>query len=189
MGPPAPPVASPPQPGFSVPVTAGAAVAPTAPSQTRSLAAIMAGIEVPESERKAGPAVDLAEIARLKAERRKAEAAAAAKSAADKAKKEAAAEEKARLKANPQRYWVQVATGRDPAALAFDLRRLRKTYAALADLEGWSAQWGVTRRLLVGPFAKPGKAKAVETELRKAGTDSFVWQSDAGEVVTALSRK
>jgi Flp pilus assembly protein TadD len=187
MGPPAPP---------APPATA----APVASSQPRSLAAIMADIDVPESERQgASQAVDLAEVDRIRAERR----AAAAKAAADKAKKAAAAkakaeaaakakaeaEEKARLKANPARYWVQVATGRDPGALAFDLRRLRKTYSALAGVDGWTAEWGATRRLLVGPFATSAKARAVESDLRKAGSDSFIWQSEAGEVVTALSRK
>jgi hypothetical protein len=179
----------------AAPVTA----APAANSQPRSLAAIMADIDVPESERQSGPVVDLAEVDRIRAERR----AAAAKAAADKAKKAAAAkvkaeaaakakaeaEEKARLKANPARYWVQVATGRDPGALAFDLRRLRKTYAVLAGVDGWTAEWGATRRLLVGPFATSAKARAMESDLRKAGTDSFIWQSEAGEVVTALSRK
>jgi cell division protein FtsN len=160
----------------------------------------MADIDVPESERQgASQAVDLAEVDRIRAERRAAEAKAAAdkakKAAAAKAKAEAAAkakaeaEEKARLKANPARYWVQVATGRDPGALAFDLRRLRKTYSALAGLDGWTAEWGATRRLLVGPFATSAKARAMESDLRKAGTDSFIWQSEAGEVVTALSRK
>lgn len=164
----------------------------------------MADIKVPEAERQASaPAVDLAEIARLQAQRRKAEAEAAAKAAAEKAKKaaeakakaeaaakaKAEAEEKARIKANPARYWVQVATGRDPAALAFDLRRLRKTYGALDGLDGWTAEWGATRRLLVGPFSTAAKAKVVESDLRKAGSDSFIWQSDAGEVVETLSRK
>lgn len=208
MGPPAPtPTLAPavqvaPTPATPPPAPSAAPAAPA--PQPRSLAAIMADIAVPESERQSStPAVDLAEVARIRAERRKAEAAVAAKAAAEKAKKEAAvkakaeaaarakaeAEEKARIKANPARYWVQVATGRDVAALAFDLRRLRKTYAALAERDGWTAEWGATRRLLVGPFTTTAKAKVVETDLRKAGTDSFIWQSEAGEVVTALSRK
>jgi Flp pilus assembly protein TadD len=182
------------------PAPAPATAAPAPNSQPRSLAAIMADIDVPESERRgATQAVDLAEVDRIRAERRAAEAKAAAdkakKAAAAKAKAEAAAkakaeaEEKARLKANPARYWVQVATGRDSGALAFDLRRLRKTYSALAGLDGWTAEWGATRRLLVGPFTTMAKAKVVESDLRKAGSDSFAWRSEAGEAVTALSRK
>lgn len=204
MGPPVPaPAPASPTRVASIQPAAAPVPAPVA-VPLRSLAAIMADIDVPESERQSStPAVDLDEIARMQAERRKAEAAAAAKAAADKAKKEAAAkakaeaaakakaeaEEKARIKANPARYWVQVATGRDTGALAFDLRRLRKTYAALTDQDGWTAEWGATRRLLVGPFATAAKAKSLDSDLRKAGADSFIWQSEAGEVVTALSRK
>jgi len=182
------PSAAGPEPGFSVAPVSGTATTQTRP---RTLAEIMAGIEVPESERAAPTqAVDLAEIARMKAkaaaDKAKKEAAAKAKAEAD-AKAKAEAEEKARIKANPSRSWVQVATGRDVSALAFDMRRLRKTYAALAGQDGWSAEWGSTRRLLVGPFATSAKAKALESELRKAGADCFVWQSDPGEVVKPLS--
>lgn len=152
---------------------------------------------MPEEERAAAQqAVDLAEVARLQAAKRKAaladkakkEAAAKAKAEAD-AKAKAEAEERARIKANPSRFWVQVATGRAVDALAFDIRRLRRTYTALASLDAFSAEWGATRRLVVGPFASAAKARAVEADLKKAGGDGFVWQSDAGEVVTALSRK
>lgn len=159
----------------------------------------MADIQVPDAERQSTTtAVDLAEIARIQDAKR----AAIAKVAADKAKAagaakakaealaaaKAEAEEKALIKANPARIWVQVATGRDVDALAFDMRRLRKTYAPIADQGGSTAEWGATRRLLVGPFPSAARAKAVDLDLRKAGADSFVWQSAAGEVVTALSR-
>lgn len=188
-----------PQPGFST-----APVGPStadAPQNLRSLAQIMADIDVPAEERKPTAApVDLSAVARMQEEQRKAEQAAAAKAkreadakarakAEADAKAKAEAERKALIKANPSRNWVQIATGRDVSALAFDLRRLRRTYTALGDQEGWTAEWGATRRLLVGPFSSVEKAKALQSELRKAGADSFVWQSEAGEVVTALSRK
>lgn len=193
---PQPPVADgAPQPGFSTAPVAGEA--PVKPPRT--LAQIMADIKVSEEERAAPTqAVDLEEVARLQAAKRKAAADKAKKDAAAKAKAEAEAEakakakaeaeEKARLKANPARTWVQIATGRDIGALAFDMRRLRKTYSVLAGEDGWTAQWGATRRLLVGPFT-PVKAKAVIADLKKAGSDGFVWQSEAGEVVAALSGK
>jgi Flp pilus assembly protein TadD len=179
-----------PQPVF----TATATPASTAPAvHPRSLADIMAQIEVPDAERQStAPAVDLNEVARMKAkaaaDKAKKEAAAKAKAEAD-AKAKAEAEEKARLKANPSRYWVQVAAGRDVDALGFDIRRLRKTYTSLASLDAWSAEWGATRRLLVGPFVTPAKARAVESDLHKAGSDGFVWQSDAGEVISPLGKK
>lgn len=186
-----------PQPGFST-----APVGPLASSYPlRSLAQIMADINVPAEERQPTEVpVDLTAVARLQEQQRRADQAAAAKAkreadakarakAEADAKAKAEAERKALLKANPSRNWVQIATGRDVAALAFDLRRLRRTYTALADVGGWTAEWGATRRLLVGPFSSAEKANALQSELRKAGADSFVWQSQAGEVVTALSRK
>jgi hypothetical protein len=185
------PVASAPAPA--------AAVAPPPPAVGSSLAAIMAQIEVPESERQSS-AVDLDEVARLQAEQRKAQRLAAAekakKDAAAKARAEAEAkakaeaEEKARIRRNPSRYWVQIATGRNVNALGFDLRTFRRKYPdQLGDRDGYTAEWGATRRLVVGPFATAAKARALEAELKGAGADSFVWQSEAGEDVTPLAGK
>lgn len=189
------PAANVPQPGFSVSPVAG--TAPAAP--LRTLAEIMAEIHVADDAARAAaaPAVDLSEVARMHAAKRKAAADKARRDAAIKVKAEAdaklkaqakaEAEEKARLRANPARVWVQVATGRDPAALAFDMRRLRKTYSVLATEEASTAEWGATRRLLVGPYISVTKAKAVLADLKKAGSDGFVWQSEAGETVSRLS--
>lgn len=137
---------------------------------------------------------DMTAVARIQEQRRAAAAAAAAKAKADaegKAKADAArkaeAERKAKLAANPSRNWVQIAAGRDPDALAFDLRRMRRTYnEALSGHDGWTATWGQTRRLLIGPFRRPEDARAVVAELKKAGGDAFYWQSDAGEEVTKI---
>jgi hypothetical protein len=72
----------------------------------------MAEIEVPQSELKPRvAAVDLSDIAALKAAKKKAEAAAAKKKADAEAKAKADAEKK-RLAANPARYWVQMALAR-----------------------------------------------------------------------------
>ncbi|HEX7820331.1 MAG TPA: SPOR domain-containing protein, partial [Sphingobium sp.] len=186
-----------PQPGFSVAPVAGPAPA----TPLRTLAAIMADIQVQDDAERAAaaPVVDLNEVARLQSARRKAVADKAKKDAALKARAEAdaklkaeakaEAEEKARLKANPARIWVQIATGRDPAALAFDMRRLRKTYSVLAAEDASTAEWGATRRLLVGPYVSVTRARAVLTDLKKAGSDGFVWQSEAGETVSRLSGK
>jgi tetratricopeptide (TPR) repeat protein len=183
------PVAASPAPGFSTAAQPTGAV---------SLADALSALEVPEQERQRSAAVaDFNAVARIQDQRRKASEAAAAKAKADaeaKAKAEAAkkaeAERKAKLAANPSRNWVQVATGRDVDALAFDLRRLRRTYSdALGDLGGWTAEWGATRRLLVGPFKKPDDAKAVVAKLTKSGGDAFLWQSEAGEEVTRIGGK
>ncbi len=63
-------------------------------------------------------------------------------------------------KANPARIWVQIATGSNPKALAFDYNRFAKRNAALfKGKSGSTAEWGQTRRLLVGPpdDARPGQ--------------------------------
>lgn len=170
------------------------------PAATRTLADIIRAIDVPDTERETRvAAVDLEEIAALQAQRR-AERQTAAKLAADKAKKEAAAkakaeadakakkeaEEKKKLAANPARSWLQVGVGQSKSALGFTMKGLRRKYASLAAQDAWSAGWGRTNRLLVGPFASFTKAKALEDKLKAAGADVFAWRSDAGEVVEKL---
>ena len=165
---------------------------------TRSLAEIMAEISIPEAERRQDVVpVNLAEIAAMQAEKRRQEAAEArarkAAEAKEAARRKAEAEakakaeaEKKRLADNPARYWVQIGVGRDKGALAFTLRRMKKDHAALARYDGWSAGWGQTNRLVVGPFPNLAKARAVEAEMKKAGSDAFVWRSDAGEEVDRI---
>jgi Flp pilus assembly protein TadD len=170
------------------------------PKATRSLADIIRAIDVPEAERQSTvAAVDLSEIATLQAARR-AERQAIAASAAEKAKKAATAkakqeadakakkeaEEKKRLTDNPSRNWLQVGVGQSKGALGFTMKGLRKKYTILAKQDGWSAAWGRTNRLLVGPFASFTRAKELEADLKKGGGDAFAWKSDAGEVVEKL---
>jgi Flp pilus assembly protein TadD len=184
QGPPAPPqeaqraVSPPPAPVPPRPATRPG-------TSTRTLADIMAEIEVPQSELRPTAAVDLNDLAALKAAKKKAEALAAKKKAEAEAKAKADAEKK-RLAANPARYWVQIGTGKNRSALAFTLKRMKKEHDALGGKDGWSASWGATNRLIVGPFKNLDKAKAVEADLKKAGSDAFVWRSDAGEEVEAL---
>ncbi|PDH68324.1 MAG: sporulation protein [Sphingomonadaceae bacterium MED-G03] len=171
------------------------------PEATRTLADIIRAIDVPDAERQSTvAAVDLNEIAAMQAERR-AEREAAAAAAAAKAKKEAAAkakaevaakakkeaEEKKRLADNPARNWLQVGVGQSKSALAFTMKRLRGQYDSIAPQDAWTARWGQTNRLLVGPFASFARAKELETKLKAAGADVFAWKSDAGEVVETLA--
>jgi len=172
--------------------------APQASTPPPSLADALSALSVPEQERRNGAVVaDMAAVARIQDQRRKQADAAAAKAKAEaeaKAKADAAkkaeAERKAKLAANPARIWVQIATGKNVDALAFDLRRLRRSYSdAIGDQTGWTAEWGATRRLLVGPFKKIDEARATVSKIAKAGGDAFVWQSDAGEDVTKIGGK
>ena len=198
--------ASPPtvtQPSVAAPTPAASQPAPPAPDPqaTRTLADIIRAIDVPEAERQATvAAVDLNEIAAMQAARR-AERQAAAAAAAAKAKRDAAAkakaeadakakkeaEEKKRLAANPSRNWLQVGVGQSKSALAFTMKRLRGKYDSIAPQDAWTASWGQTNRLLVGPFPSFTRARELETKLKAAGADVFAWKSDAGEVVEKLA--
>jgi Flp pilus assembly protein TadD len=199
---PAPAATTPSAEASPAPVTQSPAAAQQPdPEMVRTLADIIRAIDVPEAERQASvAAVDLNEVATIQATRR-AERQAAAKAAADKAKKDAAAkvkaeadakakaaaEEKKRLAANPSRNWLQVGVGQSKGALGFTMKGLRKKYTILAPQGAWSASWGRTNRLLVGPFASFTRAKELETSLKKDGADVFAWRSEAGEEVEKLA--
>ena len=152
----------------------------------------MAEIDIPQIERSSTVApVNLSEVAAMQEARRKARAvseekarkvAEAKEAARRKAEADARAKaEKKRLADNPARYWLQIGVGRNNSALGFTLRRMKKDHSVLAKKDGWSAAWGATNRLVVGPFATLAKAKDAEAEMKKGGSDAFVWRSDAGE--------
>jgi tetratricopeptide (TPR) repeat protein len=85
---------------------------------------------------------------------------------------------------NPSRVWVQVATGRDLDALAFDWRRIaRGGGPALAALKPHTARWGTTHRLLAGPLDSRDKAQALVRELKTKGIDTFLYVSPEGEEI------
>jgi Flp pilus assembly protein TadD len=89
--------------------------------------------------------------------------------------------------ANPRRFWVQVATGRDLKALAYDWRRLRREGGSLlAKHDGFTARWGRTRRLLTGPYKSEAEADKAVSALKKKGMDVFEFTSDEGEEVAPL---
>ncbi|WP_033073725.1 tetratricopeptide repeat protein [Sphingopyxis sp. MWB1] len=177
------------------------AAAPLAP--LASLGDIIGSIEIPPEEmQRPEEALSADVLARLQAEKRRAEAAeaarrekeaAAAKAKAEaeaRAKAEAEAKEKAeaeRKKDHPARQWVQIATGANLKALAFDYNRFAKRNAALfKGHSGATAEWGRTRRLLVGPFKDRKSAQDWLDDYKKAEGDGFLFNSDAGEVVEPI---
>lgn len=93
---------------------------------------------------------------------------------------------------HPSRVWVQVATGRDRKALAFDWRRIsRKAPAVLGEnakpaVKPYLAVWGQANRLLAGPYASEKAAQAAVTALKADGIDSFTFTSSTGEQVDDL---
>jgi Flp pilus assembly protein TadD len=88
---------------------------------------------------------------------------------------------------HPSRVWVQVATGKKVDALAFDWRRIAKEAGKpIAPYKPFTARWGATNRLVVGPIASRDKAEALVRELKKKGMDIFLWTSEEGEAVQPL---
>lgn len=88
---------------------------------------------------------------------------------------------------HPSRQWVQVATGRDVAALKFDWRRFERQGGDLfKGLKPHVTRWGQANRLLVGPVASPEKARELVKELKAKGLDSFTYTSPEGEEIQVL---
>lgn len=92
---------------------------------------------------------------------------------------------------HPSRIWVQVATGRDKRALAFDWRRMTRASATLfRGKDAFISAWGQTNRLLTGPFPTTAAANAYLGQLRRADVSgAFLWNSPAGQVVDALPER
>jgi hypothetical protein len=87
----------------------------------------------------------------------------------------------------PSRQWVQVATGRDVAALEFDWRRIKRNAGGLLDkYKPHVAAWGQTNRLVAGPFANAGEAQAFVAKLKDKQLDSFRFTSAQGEEVRPI---
>lgn len=134
------------------------------------------------------PTAAEAKAARLRAQRKAAEAAAVA---ADlKAEKQAKAAEAAELKRNPARLWVQVATGNNERALPSTWARIRDdNETALKGRSAWSVPFRATNRLLVGPMKSPGDARALVNALAKGGVSANTFSSEAGQEVARVAGK
>ncbi|HEY6814373.1 MAG TPA: SPOR domain-containing protein [Croceibacterium sp.] len=88
---------------------------------------------------------------------------------------------------HPSRQWVQVATGRDVAALEFDWRRIKRNAGGLLDkYKPHVATWGQTNRLVAGPFANEREAQDFVAKLKEKQLDSFRFTSSQGEEVRPI---
>ena len=167
--PPAQPVAKP------APVAAPAPPAPAkvSPAAPRSLADVFADFAQPTID--ATPAAGAVDLRRIKPAR-------------PEAKKPAEAA-KPPPPSHPSRIWVQVATGRDKAALGYDWRRMSREKAeVLRGKAAFVSAWGQTNRLLTGPFQSEAAANSFIAQLRRADVNgAFVWTSPAGQVVDTLA--
>ena len=194
-------------PASSPPATAPISAAVSAPAAVSaaplaSLADIVGSIEIPAEElSRPDNAIGADTLAKLLDDKRRAEAAEDAKREKDavaakakaetdaKAKAEAAKAkaEAAEKKANPARIWVQVATGANARALASDYGKFaKKSPDVFKGKSGATAEWGKTRRLLVGPFKDRKGAQDWLASHKKAGGDGFLFNSEAGQTVDPL---
>ncbi|RGP40050.1 hypothetical protein BPTFM16_00326 [Altererythrobacter insulae] len=88
---------------------------------------------------------------------------------------------------NPSRHWVQMATGRDISRLRFDWRRMMRRAPELLDgREAYTTRWGQANRLLTGPFDTRDDARALVSDLRTQGFDSFSYTSPDGEEINII---
>ncbi|WP_439567873.1 SPOR domain-containing protein [Sphingopyxis sp.] len=176
-------------------VPAAAAPLPAASAPLASLADIVGSIEIPPEElTQSDNAIGADTLAKLLEDKRRADAAEDTKREKDavaaKAKAEAdtkAKAEAAEKKANPARIWVQVATGANARALATDFGKFaKKSPAVFKGKSGATAEWGKTRRLLVGPFKDRKAAQDWLADYKKAGGDGFLFNSEAGQTVDPI---
>ena len=87
----------------------------------------------------------------------------------------------------PSRIWVQVATGKDLKALAFDWRRFgKKAPELLGKREAYTTKWGVSQRLLTGPVDSAKAANKLVADLKAAGIDAFAFTSEDGQEIAPL---
>ena len=157
-----------PQPSISL------AAQPGAPSPARSLAEAFADFSLTPGP--AAPAAGAVDITKIEPKREAARPPPAAAKPAPPPKPVV-----------PSRHWVQVATGRDSAALAFDWRRIKRAAGGLLDrYEPHIARWGQTNRLVAGPFASERAANEFVGKLKAKALDSFRFTSAQGEEVKPL---
>jgi len=178
------------------------APAVASPPPGRSLADIVGSIDL-NAERTGSSASTLntGELDQIRQYRLKAQTAAAARAkaaiddaarvkAAAKASALADAKKKADVvakAANPARHWVQLAVGDNVSALGFDYRKFAKKHPdAFKGQSGWTAEYGQTRRLMVGPFKTAKDAKTWEADYRKAGGDGLATATTDGQEVAKL---
>lgn len=119
--------------------------------------------------------------AKAVADRKAKENAAAKKALADKA----AAEKKA-AKAEPARYWVQVAGGANKGDLDRAWASVQKKSSALAGKKAYTTPLRATNRVVTGPYKTEAEARAMVNTLAKQGVSAFTFASEAGQKMTRL---
>jgi Flp pilus assembly protein TadD len=130
-------------------------------------------------------APSLAEDRRAAQRRAAAEKAAAEKKA--KAQEEARAAAKAK-KSNPERYWVQIASGSYKPDLDKEWAAQKSKHGKiLAGKTPWTMPYKSTNRLLIGPFPSKSAAQDYVNDARAAGLSSFPVTTSAGQKVDRVN--
>ena len=95
---------------------------------------------------------------------------------------------KAASKKNPERYWVQVATGAYKPDLGKAYGKLKQKYPALlGKRSAWTTPLNRTNRLLIGPFKTPDEAQAFVNKAAGGGFMTSTFTSPAGQAVDPVS--
>lgn len=89
-------------------------------------------------------------------------------------------------RAEPGRYWVQVAGGSNQDTLAKEWQRVSGTTAALRGKPGWTTPLKATNRVLTGPFKTSAEAMAMVNKLKGQGVAAFMFTSEPGQKITRL---
>ncbi len=148
-------------------------------------------------EELADAAADDAPVTAKRASRKKDEPKLTPKQAAAKAKADAkavadakaeAAEKKA-ARAQPERYWVQVAGGATQGDLHKAWKNVRGKSSLLASRAGYTTPLRATNRVVTGPFKTQEEAQAMVNRLSKDGVSAFTFTSEAGQKMTKLGDK
>lgn len=89
-----------------------------------------------------------------------------------------------------RRYWVQLASGTNSAALPAEFRRLKSRYSeALKGLSPFIAENGERARLLVGPFKDRNDASIFAQGLESDGISAFSWTAPEGQMVRKIANE
>ena len=90
----------------------------------------------------------------------------------------------------PERVWVQVATGANEGDLSKAWTSVKKKAPdAFRGRGGYSTPLRATNRVVTGPFKTQAEAQAFVNGLAKKGVSASSFTSDAGQKVTRLSTK
>jgi len=110
-----------------------------------------------------------------------------------KQKKELKAKEEAKkataAKKEPQRYWVQVATGAFRPDLGKEWAKLKAKYPAiLGKRTAWTTPLNHTNRLLIGPFKSDDEAQSFVNKAAGSGFGTSTFTSSPGQSVQPIGQ-